>query len=80
MYLDDILIYSAEPAEYWQHVQQVLKWLRQFSLFANLKKCQFSTERVKFLGFIISTEGVEMDQKRVATIRDWPRLKTFRDV
>ena len=80
VYLDDILIYSTDVAEHWRHVEQVLERLRQFSLFANLKKCQFGTDRVEFLGFIISTDGVEMNPERVATIKDWPRPKTYRDV
>lgn len=70
VYLDNILIYSAEPAQHWQHVKQVLERLRQFSLFANLKKCQFFTKRVEFLGFIITTDGVAIDQERVVTIRE----------
>ena len=80
VYLDDILIYSAEPAEHWGHVKQVLERLRQFSLYANLKKCQFYTGRVEFLGFIVTTDGVAMDQERVSTIKEWPRPKSYRDV
>lgn len=80
VYLDDILIYSNDPSQHWNHVKQVLERLRQFSLFVNLKKCQFGTQRVEFLGFIVSTDGIEMDPERVATIRDWPRPKTYRDV
>ncbi len=80
VYLDDILIYSAEPADHWRHVKQVLERLRQFQLYANLKKCQFRTERVEFLGFIVSTDSVSMDQERVATIKSWPPPKSYRDV
>ena len=80
VYLDDILIYSANEADHWGHVKQVLKRLRQFSLYASLKKCQFNTTTVDFLGFVVTTEGVIMDPERVATVRDWPRPKTFRDI
>ena len=80
VYLDDILIYSSDPAEHWQHVKQVLERLRQFQLYASLKKCQFYTTHVEFLGFVVSTEGVAMDAERVATIKDWPKPKTYRDV
>ena len=69
VYLDDILIYSAEPAEHWQHVKQVLERLRQFQLYANLKKYRFCTQSVEFLGFIVTTNGVAMDQERVAIIQ-----------
>ena len=72
IYLDDILIYSQEPAEHWRHVELVLQRLHDFQLYVNLKKCQFNTTRVEFLGFIVSTEGVTMDPDRVATIEEWP--------
>lgn len=80
VYLDDILIYSADLAEHWEHVKQVLERLRQFALYASLKKCQFFTQKVEFLGFIVSTDGVAMDPERVATIREWPRPKSYREV
>lgn len=68
VYLDDILIYSVDTSEHWRHVKQVLERLRQFQLYANLKKCQFYIEQVEFLGFIVFIEGVAMDQERVAII------------
>ena len=80
VYLDDILIYSANPAEHWDHVRQVLERLRQFVLFVSLKKCRFCTKQVEFLGFIISPDGVAMDPERVTTIKEWPKPKSFREV
>ena len=80
VYLDDILIYSETPELHREHVRKVLERLRQFQLYANLKKCVFSTTQVEFLGFIVSTAGVAMDQRRVTTITEWPTPKTFRDI
>lgn len=80
VYLDDILIYSSDPAEHWQHVKQMLERLRKFQLYTSLKKCQFYTTQVKFLGFVISTKRVAMNAEKVAIIKDWPKLKTYQDV
>ena len=80
VYLDDILIFSETPADHWRHVKEVLQRLRQFQLYANRKKYEFFTTRVEYLGFIVSTAGVEMDARRVETIRDWPTPKTYREV
>ena len=42
VYLDDILIYTDDDGDgYVSAVRWVLEQLRKFSLFANLKKCQF---------------------------------------
>ena len=59
--LNDILIYFKILIEYEKHVKQVLKRLQSFQLYANLKKCEFSTTKVEFLEFIIFTEGVVMN-------------------
>lgn len=64
VYLDDILIYSEDPATHDEAVRKVLERLRTYKLFANLKKCQFDTDTVEFLGYIISPTGVEMDPSR----------------
>ena len=61
IYLNDILIYSAEPAKYWRYIKQVLKRLRQFQLYINLKKYRFCTQLVEFLEFIVIINNVIMN-------------------
>ncbi len=39
VYLDDILIYSANPADHQRHVREVLERLRNFKLYLKLSKC-----------------------------------------
>src|ERR1700721_2429164 len=68
VYLDDILIYSDDPAEHKQHVREVLRRLRKHGLFARPDKCHFSVDSVAYLGFILSREGLKMDPSKVQTI------------
>ena len=68
MYLDDILIYSADKESYTRHLRQVLERLRKYALFVSRKKCEFYIKTVEFLGFIVSTEGVSIDRSRVDAI------------
>ena len=80
VYLDDILIFSKDRTTHVNHVKEVLRRLRKFDLYANLKKCEFFVQKVEYLGFIVSVDGIEMDSRRVDTIRDWPELKSFKDI
>ncbi len=54
VYLDDILIYTeSEGEEHIQAVRGVQDQLQKHSLYANLKKCRFHQDEVRFVGYII---------------------------
>lgn len=80
VYLDNILIYSDSQEEHLDYVKQVLARLRRFGLYASLKKCDFFTTEVKFLGFLVSTNRVSMDSRCVAAIQEWPKPKSYHNV
>ena len=79
VYLDDILIFGKKETHA-EDVKEVLGLLRGAKLYAKLSKCEFSTDRVEFLGFIVSPKGIEMDKERVRTISEWPEPKTLKEV
>ena len=63
-YLDDILIYSEDSFEHSEHVQRVLRRLRDVGLQADIKKSEFRVTHTKFLGFIIFTDCDGRDEAR----------------
>ncbi|KAF6767282.1 reverse transcriptase, partial [Kalmanozyma brasiliensis GHG001] len=80
VYLDDFLIFSNTEEEHVAHVREVLKRLREHRLFAKLSKCSFHTDTVEFLGYIITPRGIEMDQEKVRTIKEWPLPQSIHDI
>ncbi|KAI2644730.1 Transposon Tf2-6 polyprotein [Labeo rohita] len=80
VYIDDILIYSNTFADHVQHVRTVLQRLIQHKLYAKEEKCQFHQESVAFLGYMISPEGVAMDESKVNAVRNWPLPKTLKEL
>src|SRR6266496_4917830 len=66
--------------EHVQHVRQVLQCLLDHGLYAKLEKCEFHVQETRFLGFIISPNGIAMEQDRISTIVDWPAPKSQHDV
>ena len=64
-YLNDILIYSKNNKEHRDHMLKVLKWLQKKGLQLDIDKCEFSMTEVKYLGLIVTTEGICMDPEKV---------------
>ena len=81
VYLDDIFIYTKNPGQgYVETVRWVLDHLRKNGLFTNLKKCRFYKDKVRFLGYVVSSQGIQMKDERIKVVRNWPKLKSVRDI
>lgn len=61
---DDILIYNKLKEQHLGQLTHVCATLRKESLYVNLKKCSFFTDRVIFLGFIVSCERISTDRRK----------------
>ncbi|KAL0187596.1 hypothetical protein M9458_014695, partial [Cirrhinus mrigala] len=64
VYTDDILIYSNSYTEHVKHVRAVLQRLIAHQLYAKEEKCEFHLDKISFLGYVISSEGVAMDERK----------------
>jgi hypothetical protein len=75
VFFDDILVFSKSYKEHLEHLSLVFKALRENQLYAKLSKCTFAQEKVEYLGFVISAEGVSTDPAKVEAITQWPTPK-----
>ncbi|KAA3464163.1 Transposon Ty3-I Gag-Pol polyprotein [Gossypium australe] len=71
---------SKSLEEHILHLKSVLEVLRKETLYANLKKCTFCSDKVIFLGFVVSSEGLEVDQEKIKAIQEWPRHTSISQV
>jgi hypothetical protein len=63
-YFNDILIYNKNLNEHLDHLHDVLNILCSDKFYTNLKKCTFCMEKIVFLGYIVTTQGIEMAEQR----------------
>jgi hypothetical protein len=79
-YLDDVLIFSEDEDKHEEHVLTVICKLHAAGLYLDPDKCVFKTKRVKYLGLILTTDGIEMDPAKVKTVIDWQTPSCVKDV
>ena len=77
IYLDEITVFSRSDKEHCYHLRKVFLKCRKFGLLLNPKNSLFSMQEGKFLGPIVSAEGVRIDSSRVESIQtlSLPRSK-----
>jgi hypothetical protein len=46
----------------------------------DIKKCEFHIIYMKYLGFIISIEGIKVDPEKVVIIKNWEASRTIRGI
>ena len=61
-------------------MREVLGALEKSKLYVDLKKCNFMTKKLLFLGFIISGNGIQVGEEKIKAIREWPTPKTVTEV
>jgi hypothetical protein len=72
VYFDDILVYSHTESKHCNHLRHVLQVLRDAKLYGNIEKCIFAKDKVIFLGYIVSKDGVAVDVSKIESVENWP--------
>ena len=80
IFLDDIHIHAKSPQELEERTVRVLERLCKYNLKLDPTKCVFGATEVKHLGYVISEGTIKPDPEKVATVKNWPRPETVRDV
>jgi len=70
VYLDDILIYSDDITQHRKHVKEILKRLQKAGLYVRAEKCEFHSDSVEYLGYVLSPSGLTMSNAKVKTIKE----------
>ena len=63
-YLDDIIVFSRSLENHLDHLDQVLQRLEKANLQVKLSKCAFLQRKIKYLGHVVTDEGVGSTQRR----------------
>lgn len=80
IFVDDILVVAQSPSQLLENLDVVFKRLKNANVLLNAQKCKIGCDKVKYLGHIISKEGVSPDPTKVQGIRDLAAPKNLKGV
>jgi len=69
VYQDDIIIFSTNLTDHLKHLQIVLDRLKEANITLKKEKCCFGVQEVKFLGHIISPDGIQVNPDKVQVVQ-----------
>jgi hypothetical protein len=59
---------SGTLKEHVEYVKKVLRKLKDYKLYLQLEKCEFYVKKIEFLSFIVSTERVKINLKKILAV------------
>jgi hypothetical protein len=80
VYLDDLNIYSSSFEEHLKHLKEVFRRLKLAGLKLKPQKCYFANNELKFLGYVISSEGISTNPDKVKAVQNFPVPKNLRQL
>ncbi len=76
-YLDDVIVASRDAKSHLEHLQAVFSQLQCFGFTIDPNKCDFAKKEIKFLGFIVTADGIKPDPEKVRALTTFPTPKTI---
>ena len=80
VYVDDILVKSLCEKDHLDDLQETFDNLRLYNMKLNPSKCVFGVTAGKFLGFMVSHRGIEVNPEKVRAIMELEPPRTVKEV
>jgi transposase InsO family protein len=80
VYIDDVIIYSPSFEQHLVHLRQVLERLDKAGLKLHPNKCTFGQTEVKYLGHIVSADGISMDPEKCRVVSELKHCTSVKEV
>ena len=80
IYLDNVIVFGKTIEEHLSRLDEVLDRFREHALKLKPKKCEFFQEKVQFLGYVVSKEGVKPLPENIEKVKSWPIPQDVTDI
>lgn len=79
-FADDVIIASVDAETHKRHLEEVFKRFNTYGITINISKCCFGQEKLNFLGYEVSTDGIRPLQDKVKAIVEYPKPQTVEEL
>ena len=80
VYLDDVLVFSCDFGTHMQDLEEVFQRLRKANLKLSPEKCIFAAKHIKFLGHMVSAEGIRVNPEKTKALATYPAPKNVKQL
>ena len=79
-FIDDVIIGMETEEEHDELVVEIIKRLEENDLYVKPEKCKWKVRKMGFLGVVLGSEGIKMEEEKVKGVLEWLILKCIKDV
>ena len=80
VFIDDVIVGTEDEEEHNELVAEIVKRLEENNLYVKLEKCKWKVREVGFLGVVIGSESIKMEEEKVKEVLQWPIPKCIKDI
>ena len=80
VYVDDMVVRSMTLEEHYKDLEKFLERLTKYNVRLNPKKCVFAVYSCKLLGYVVSSQGIEIDPDKIKAIQEMPVPKSETEI
>ena len=80
VFIDDVIVGTEDEEGHNELVAEIVKRLEENNLYVKLEKCKWKVREVGFLGVVIGSESIKMEEEKVKEVLQWPTPKYIKDI
>ena len=80
VYIDDVVIFSPTFEQHIKDLEKVFQALQSANLTLKISKCQFCRREMRYLGHLITQNGIKPDPDLIKSVTNFPQPKKIKDV